>query len=214
MNEVAQKVGDIVLFNGNKTYGYVIEVDQDMLKLVSDQGKLKSIRCNEIDKVMPNDKKSKARDSMGNELQHKDVVRITNRSSPYFDQRGMIYSICKNYLFLWDRKFMNQSFGIFVENTRNVTLQGTEHFQKDPNQRAAGLVNKNRIQKDKLLNKVVKIINGDFKGHHGTVTHMNGDMATIEISIRAKQVHINKVDLMEIDEEEHHYREQNNYRPD
>ena len=198
---MAEKVGDIVLFNGNKTYGYVIEVDQDMLKVVSDQGRLKSIRGNEIDRVMPNDKKSKARDSMGNELQLKDVVRISNNSSPYFGQKGIIYNICKNYLFLWDKQFMNQSFGIFVENTRNVTLQGIEHFQKDPNKRAAGLVNKNRIQKDKLLNKVVKIINGDFKGHQGTVTHMNGDMATIEISIRAKQVHINKVDLMEIDEE-------------
>lgn len=44
------------------------------------------------------------------------------------------------------------------------------------------------------------MIAGEFKGQKGRVVHMNGDIATIETSIRAKHVHINRRDLREINQ--------------
>jgi len=65
-------------------------------------------------------------------------------------------------IFLWDQSFMSQSFGIFVENPRNTTIQGNEFLAK-PESRT-GMTNTNRIGKDKILNKWVRIIKGRFKG--------------------------------------------------
>ena len=44
--------------------------------------------------------------------------------------------------------------------------------------------------KDKLLNKKVIIMNGQFKGQKGRCTHVNGEQAEVEMSIRAKKVHL------------------------
>lgn len=98
---------------------------------------------------------------------------------------------------------MTTSYGVFVENPRSVTIAGNEFFASADNRgQHMSLINQNRIGKDKLLNKWVLIIQGPFKGQRGRVTHMNGDQATIEMSIRAKQVHIDRADIKEIDERE------------
>lgn len=201
IQDVYYRVGDVVLFHGNKLYGYIIEVNKDFVKIVSEQGTIKQLRLSEIDKKLIQDKKTMSRDGQGNALQMDDVVRVTNRQSPLYDQKGIVKSITKNVLFLWDRNFMTSSQGIFVENPRNTTLCGSEFLQNASNRVKGGLINTNRIQKDKLLNKVVLIINGPFKGQRGRVVHVNGDTATLETSIRAKQVHIPKNDLRDINPE-------------
>jgi transcription elongation factor len=178
-------------------------VNKDFVKIVSEQGSIKLLRLSDIDKKLIQDKKAMSRDGQGNALQLDDVVRVTNRQSSLFDQKGIVKSITKNVLFLWDRNFLTSSHGIFVENPRNTTLCGSEFLHNASNRvkGAGGLLNTNRIQRDKLLNKVVLIINGPFKGQKGRVVHVNGDTATLETSIRAKQVHIPKNDLRDISSE-------------
>ena len=93
----------------------------------------------------------------------------------------------KNILFLWDNKYMQRSAGIFVEQAKNLTIRGHEFISKhnaDQNK------NINRIQKHDLQGKEVHIISGEFKGQKGLVTHVNGQLAEIETSIRAKKVFI------------------------
>ena len=138
---------------------------------------------------------------MGNPLTIDDTIIVSNKNSRFKDQRGIIRSIHNNTLFLWDRKFMHFSNGIFVELARNVTLKGYELIQNhqiehkiQPN-RAGGYVNQNRIQKHKLLNKKVMITRGEFKGQVGRVTHVNGMIAEIEMSLRAKKEFININDV-------------------
>lgn len=42
-------------------------------------------------------------------------------------QKGIIKNMtAKNVLFLWDSKFMHRSAGIFVEQSKNVTIRGYE----------------------------------------------------------------------------------------
>ena len=48
-----------------------------------------------------------------------------------------------------------------------------------------------------MLNKTVQIVKGEFKGQIGRVTHVNGPIASLEISTRAKQINIALVDLKE-----------------
>ena len=62
------KVGDIINFDGGRVHGYVIEADTYMVKVVSDQGSIRSIRLNQIDKKIPFDKRNMSRDSKGNAL--------------------------------------------------------------------------------------------------------------------------------------------------
>jgi hypothetical protein len=63
---------------------------------------------------------------MGNALQVDDVVKVTNKQSSYYDQKGIIKCMHNNTLFLWDRKFIDRLGGIFVEKCGNVTLKGYE----------------------------------------------------------------------------------------
>jgi len=47
------------------------------------------------------------------------------------------------------------------------------------------------------LNKTVQIVKGEFKGQMGRVTHVNGPLASIEISTRPKQINLPLADLKE-----------------
>lgn len=124
---------------------------------------------------------------------------VTNDGSRYKDQRGVVKDILKaNILFLWDQRFLNQSNGIFVEHARSVTHQGYDLLKSDGGQNAPGIANPSRIGKHPLLNKTVQIVKGSFKGQMGRVTHVNGHLAKIEISTRAKQENIALDNLREV----------------
>ena len=109
----------------------------------------------------------------------------------------------KNVLFLWDTKFMQRSAGIFVEQSKNVTIRGHEFISNraseiNINQKG----NMNRIATHELVGKWVRIISGEFKGQGGRVTHVNGQLAEIEMSIRAKKVFIDLSHLVAVNEAE------------
>ena len=68
-------------------------------------------------------------------------------------------------------------------------MQGHELFAHDIRQ-AHGVANPYRIKKHELVNHNVLVIEGPFKGQRGRVTHVNGDIADLEMSTRAKKVNI------------------------
>jgi transcription elongation factor len=56
----------------------------------------------------------------------------------------------------------------------------------------------NRRLKDKLQDKIVMIMKGEWKGFRGLVKHCDDKQATVEItSQKAKKIHINK-DLLQL----------------
>jgi transcription elongation factor len=72
----------------------------------------------------------------------------------------------------------------------------------EPN-KAGGYINQNRIQKHKLLNKKVMITRGEFKGQVGRVTHVNGIIAELEMSLRARvKEFININDIEQVQSED------------
>ena len=66
------------MYQGSKTYGYIIQVMDDFVKIINDQGTITRVRLTEIDKKLPFDKKAISRDCMGNIVQIDDVVKCSN----------------------------------------------------------------------------------------------------------------------------------------
>ena len=155
------KVGELIIFNGNKTFGYILAVQDDFVKILNDQGVISRVRLTEIDKKIPFDRKAYTRDQMGNGLGIDDVVKCVDQST-FKGRKGIIKNICKSCVFLWDPKDFAHSNGIFCENTRNIQILGTEFLKGDnQNTTVAGL---NRIMRDKMTHKQVMILKGPFKG--------------------------------------------------
>ena len=191
------KVGEIIIFNGNKTFGYILAVQDDFVKILNDQGVISRVRLTEVDKKMPFDRKAYTRDQMGNGLGIDDVVKCVDQSV-YKGRKGIIKNICKPCVFLWDPKDFAHSGGIFCESTRYIQILGTEFLKGDnQNTAVAGL---NRIMRDKMTHKQVLILKGPFKGQRGNVSKVNGDEAIIELSTRTKKVSILKNDIQLIDD--------------
>lgn len=131
------------------------------MKILSDQGEITRVRLTEIDKNLPIDRKAFTRDQIGNILSIDDVVKCVGTSS-FKGKKGIIKNICKSCVFLWDPKDFAHSGGIFCENIRSVVILGTE-FLKGDNTNTA-VAGQNKIFRDKLVNKLVLIIKGSFKG--------------------------------------------------
>lgn len=171
------------------------------MKVVSDSGIIAKVRLTEIDRSLKFDKKAFTRDSVGNILQIDDVVKCSGEGSLFRGKKGIIKNICKACLFLWDPKDFAQSGGIFAEATRNVLILGTE-FLKGSESGSRVIACQNRIIRDKLVNKLVMVIKGEFKGQKGRVTQVNGEEAILELSTRAKKVSMPRADVREIYPEE------------
>jgi len=71
---------------------------------------------------LPPVKNKLCKDSKGFALGVSDVIIVTGESSRYKDDRGIVKDIIKgNMVFLWNKKFLAHSNGIYVEHARNVT---------------------------------------------------------------------------------------------
>ena len=140
-----------------------------------------------------------ARDSKGNNLAIDQVVKIVN--GPFKGLTGPIRHYDRNYLFLWNKEFV-QSNGIFVESCRNVEILGSEFMIGDAHRSIAA---QNRMVKDSLCGKLVVIIRGEFKGHRGRVCYADDKVATVELLTKCKKIPIEKKDVQEINPEVQKY---------
>jgi transcription elongation factor len=201
--ESSYTVGDVVIFNQNKTHGYVIEVESHQVKVVDESDRVQYVPLTNIDKRIVFDRRKRvlAKDSMGNALQLEDVVNVTAKTSKYCNFNGIIKNIHNNVLFLWDAQFKHRSNFIYAEKARNVTVKGHE-LTRNSRKTQQGLASQNRIARHPLLMKWVQIIRGEQKGQLGRVTHVIGEVASVEMSVKAKKVDIPVKDLLARNPEE------------
>ena len=149
------EAGDLVQYNGNKNAGLVLQVQEDYLKMINEQGKIVNNKICDLGKKIPKPFRNgtlSAHDHGNCTLAFDNVVKVF--SGP---KRGIIGSIrhsYKTYLFLYNKEFV-QSNGIFVENSRNVTICGAEFLKEGQGQTSA---TQNRFIKDTLVNQMVVII--------------------------------------------------------
>lgn len=95
-----------------------------------------------------------ARDSKGNNLAIDQVVKVI--SGPLKGTIGPIRHYDRNYLFLWNKEFV-QSNGIFVESCRNVAILGAEFMKGDTGK---AIASQNKLVRDQMVGKLVVIIGG------------------------------------------------------
>jgi len=123
------QAGDLVQYNGNKNAGLVLQVQEDYLKMINEQGKTVNIKICDLGKKIPPPSKSgtlSAHDKHNFTLSFDAVVKVEEGPN-----RGIIGSIrhCfKQYLFLHNKEFV-QSNGIFVEGSRRVSICGAEFMK-------------------------------------------------------------------------------------
>lgn len=121
-------------------------------------------------------------------------------SGPNKGTIGPIRHYDRNYLFLWNREFV-QSNGIFVESCRNVEILGRDFVKGDPDTNKA-IASQNKIVRDPLVGKVVIIKGGIYKGHRGRVCYGNDKTVTVELSTVCKKIPIDKALVQAVNPEE------------
>jgi len=190
---------DLVQYNGNKNAGLVLQVNEDFIKLINEQGKIENVKIADLGKKLPAPSRGGTlggRDSQGNALGLDQMVKVVNGS--HKGKIGPIRHGFKNYLFLWHKDFALSN-GIFVENCRNVVILGAEFMKGVQGQAVA---TQNRLIKDPLFGKMVVVKEGKFKGHRGTVTQCDDKQAMVELTSQCKKLPFDKSLLMLIEPEE------------
>ena len=119
------------------------------------------------------------------------MVKIT--AGQFKGYIGPIRHCYKNYLFLWNKDFV-QSNGIFVENAGNVVILGAEFVKGS---KAQAISNQNKMGRHPMVGKTIIVIRGKFKGHRGRVTYANDKPAIVELSSQCKKVPID-IDLIKL----------------
>ncbi len=159
---------DLINYNNSKNSGLVLQVHEDYLKAINEQGKLANVKVADIGKKIPAPRPGmplQARDSKGNTLAIDQMVKVT--SGPLKGISGPIRHYDRNYLFLWNKEYV-QTNGIFVESCRNVIILGSEFMVGS---KGESIASQNRMQKDPMVGKVVVIIGGEHKGLRGRVCY-------------------------------------------
>lgn len=183
------KAGDLVLYNGNKNAGLVLQVQEDYLKMINEQSKIVNVKIVDLGKKVPLPPRNgtlHGRDKNNHILSLESVVKVAD--GPYKGMNGTIKHGYKHYVFLWNKEFV-QSNGIFVQNSRNVAILGAE-FMKESQGNA--VASQNRLVRDPLVGKLVVIISGKYKGHRGRVDHADDKQAKVELSTQCKKIPIDK----------------------
>jgi transcription elongation factor len=103
----AYTANDLVNFNGGKNLGLVLQVHEDYLKIIDQQGKLVNVKTTDIGKKIPVLKPGStisARDSKGNNLAIDQMVRVIE--GPHKGTIAPIRHYDRNYIFLWHKQFV------------------------------------------------------------------------------------------------------------
>ena len=80
-SEQYYKCGDVVIFDNNKTHGFIIKSEKDAIKVVTDRNKIIEISPNIVDRRLVVDRKTQARDQQSQVLQVDDVIKVKDPRS-------------------------------------------------------------------------------------------------------------------------------------
>lgn len=103
---------DLVTFQNNQISGFVLQVQEDCLRLLTEKGEIRNVKYPEISKKIPFDRKASTQDLEGNEISNDITVKVIK--GPKTSKIGVVKRIYKKYVFMWNKDF-KQSNGYFVE---------------------------------------------------------------------------------------------------
>jgi len=93
----------MIAYNNSKNVGVVLQVQEDYVKIIDEQGQIRNLKISEISKKFEKDKKISGYDMSGNTLTSDNVVNVVE--GRYKGKKAVIKHIHKNILFLWSKEF-------------------------------------------------------------------------------------------------------------
>ena len=202
------QIGDVVEVDEH-TVGYIIRIEREFVRILTQHGKTLSIRTIGISRKV---RSGFALDSQRNFVRQKDMVTVIGTKV-----QAEIKYVWRHFLFLFNR-FSGENGGIFVTNSRNVILAGAHKTNSDfsggstprlssparspmrsPGPGYGGVRGKDQNKRDKeLIGKTVKVKQGPYKGYVGIVRDATDVTARVELHTVSKTIPVEKSHLMEV----------------
>ncbi|KAF1834453.1 transcription elongation factor Spt5 [Decorospora gaudefroyi] len=186
------------------TIGCVVRVDREVLRIVDQQGDVRTLLHTQVSQVVGRNKYAVATDRDGSEIRHEDDVKEYGGEG----RQGKVLYIHRGTLFVRNRDLVENQ-GIFVVRSNNVVTlaaksgraqaQGPDLSGINPALNAGANGNASAMPpprasfgRDKLIGKTVTIRKGAYKGLLGIVKDTMNDEARIELHTKNKQVSVKK----------------------
>jgi len=183
------RTNDLVIYNNSTSCGNVLSVERDTLNVLDCNGEVKTIRASDINAKKDFD--APATDSARNSIRKGDSVKVID--GEFKGKRGTIVHIHKSFVFLYNADHASNN-GIFVEKSKNLLILGAE-LLKGNNDLSTGGKGRGRFglnRRDELINKVVIIKSGPYKGYQGLVTEADRTSVRVELSSQAKEITVDR----------------------
>jgi transcription elongation factor SPT5 len=193
----------ILTTDSASTIGCVVRVDREVLKVVDQQGDVRTLLHTQVSQVVGRNKHAVATDRDGSEIRHEDDVKEFGGEG----RQGKVIYIHRGTLFVRNRELVENQ-GIFVVRSSNVVTmaaksgraqaQGPDLSGLNPALNASGgnaggaMAPPRNVGRDKLIGKTVVIRKGAYKGLLGIVKDTMNDEARIELHTKNKQISVKK----------------------
>lgn len=186
------------------TVACVVKVDHESLRVLDQNGTIRSILPSQVSNKIEPRKNAVATDRSGSEVRLGDTVKDLYGEN----QKGVILHIYRSFLFLHDREQLENA-GIFVARSTNVmtiaakggraTANAGPDLSKMNPARApngmngsGGMAPPKSMGRDRLLGQTVSIRKGPHKGLMGIVKDTTDTQARVELHTKAKIVTVDK----------------------
>ena len=188
------------------TVGCIIKVDRETLRILDQNGSVKSVLPSQISNKLERRRHAVATDRHGSEIRIDDTVREIGGES----KKGVILHINRSYLFLYDRE-QTENLGVSVARASNVATvaakggrvaqasNGPDLTKMNPAlQRNAGngvMPPPKSSGRDRAIGHTVIIRKGVYKGLAGIIKDSTAEHARVELHTRPKTVSVPKDDV-------------------
>jgi transcription elongation factor SPT5 len=187
------------------TVGCVVKLDKESLKVLDQNGQVRTLQPSNISNKLERRKNAVATDREGAEIHVDDVVKEWMG-----DQRqGHVMYVHRNFLFILNRGMVENA-GMFVTTSQNVQTVAAKggrihNVGPDLTKMNPALMQQNgrngqpsmppptrTVGRDKLIGKTVTIAKGPHKGLLGVVKDTTDTTAKVELHAKNKQLTIEK----------------------
>lgn len=189
--------------------GCVIKVDREVLRVVDQNGNVRSIIHSQVSSVVGRNKNAVATDRDGSEIRNDDTVKEHGGEG----RQGKVIYIHRGILFIQNRELVENG-GLFVTRSTNVATMAAKSGRAQATGPDLGALNPalqpqgpngstmpppRSMGRDKLIGKTVKIRSGPYKTLLGIVKDTMNDEARIELHTKNKQISIKRTSVKVID---------------
>ncbi|KAI9682101.1 MAG: transcription elongation factor spt5 [Caeruleum heppii] len=191
------------------TVGIVVKVDRESLRVLDQNGSIRSLMPSQISNKLEKRRHAVATDRNGSEIRHDDTVREVGGES----KQGTILHIYRSFVFLHNREQTENS-GVFVARTTNVAtvaakggrvvgnVNGPDLTKMNPAVQRNGVANGSMAPpvaksygRDRALGKTITIKKGAYKGLLGIVKDTTDTDARVELHTNSKTITVPKAIL-------------------